>query len=101
MPMRLLVVPTLLVGSTGAQLAREVRAAFDAGEQEVALEFSGNAFTDENGLLTLMGLGRDARHAGGSLVLRNVPRSLARSLSLSGLNTLFRMERMPPARATA
>jgi anti-anti-sigma regulatory factor len=101
MPMRSLMVPTLLVGPAGAQLARDVRAAFDAGEQEVALEFSGNAYTDENGVLSLMGLGRDARRTGGSLVLRNVPRSLSRSLALSGLDTLFRMEIMPPVRATA
>lgn len=101
MPMRMISVPTLLVGPAGAQLAGQVRSAFQAGEREVALEFSNNAFTDENGVVALMGLGRDARGAGASLVLRNVPRTLARTLAISGLATLFRMEAAPPVRATA
>jgi anti-anti-sigma regulatory factor len=92
MPMRLLLVPTLLVASTGDRLMREARAAFAAGEHKVALDFSHNAYTDDAGQLMLVRIGRDARQAGTPLVLRNLPGGLSRSLAHSGLDTFFHIE---------
>jgi anti-anti-sigma regulatory factor len=92
MPSLTLVVPTLLVASTCQVLAREVRHALARGERALTLDFTRNAYTDRAGYVALVALGREARAAGGPLVLRNPPRQVMRSLSSSGLSAAFAME---------
>ncbi|MEA2448642.1 MAG: hypothetical protein QOG63_574 [Thermoleophilaceae bacterium] len=79
-----------LVGSSGTQLVRVVRAALDEGIERVVIDLTGMSFMDSGGLAALVAAWSAAGERGCGFAIVLKPEShAARSLELRGVSGVF------------